>query len=293
MPIIDFIITVFCLIDDEYKKITTPIRKGGFPPALSDSEVITMEIVGEFQGKETDKDIWNYFRNHWLELFPKMGCRTTFARQAANLHVVKQIIQQRLAINLGAFSDTLHLVDGFPMPVCKFARAHFNQIFKGQAAYGYCATKQETYYGFHGHLAINSMGVITASTFTAANVDERDVCPELMEKIQGLAIGDKGFIRPVLKEELSKQGLYLETPLRDNMEDDRPQRFLEWIVTVRRLVETVIGQLSERFHIERIRARDLWHQASRFWRKILAHTVCIKINLYLGNEPLQFEALIE
>ncbi|MGA8163715.1 MAG: IS982 family transposase, partial [Waddliaceae bacterium] len=60
----------------------------------------------------------------------------------------------------------------------------------------------------------------------------------------------------------------------------------------RRLIETVIGQLSERFHIEKVRARNLWHQASRFWRKLLAHTVCIKQNMELGNEPLQFEGLI-
>lgn len=35
------------------------------------------------------------------------------------------------------------------------------------------------------HLVISSKGVITAATFTAANVYERDVCPELVKKIQG------------------------------------------------------------------------------------------------------------
>ena len=59
----------------------------------------------------------------------------------------------------------------------------------------------------------------------------------------------------------------------------------------RRLIETVIRQLAERFHIEKIRARDLWHGASRFWRKLLAHTVCVKINIECGNKPLQFETL--
>ncbi|MGA8165374.1 MAG: IS982 family transposase, partial [Waddliaceae bacterium] len=44
--------------------------------------------------------------------------------------------------------------------------------------------------------------------------------------------------------------------------------------------------------IEKVRARNLWHQASRFWRKLLAHTVCVKLNMELGNEPLQFEGLI-
>jgi hypothetical protein len=134
MPILNFIIAVFCLVDDEYKKIPTPLRTRGFAPSLSDSEVMTMEIVGEFLEVDTDKGIWNYFKNHWSHLFPKIRSRTTFARQAANLHVVKQRIQQNIATVLGAFSDSLHLIDGLPIPVCKFARAHFSHVFKGDAA---------------------------------------------------------------------------------------------------------------------------------------------------------------
>lgn len=141
---------------------------------------------------------------------------------------------------LGGFSDSLHLIDGFSMPICKFARAHFTKMFKGIAAYGYCATKKETYYGFHGHLVISSIGVITAGTFTAANVDERDVCPELMEKVHGLVLGDKGLIRPTLQKSLAQQETYLQTPLRDNMKERRPLWFLNWMKGTRRLIETVL-----------------------------------------------------
>src|SRR5271155_4804466 len=148
MPILDFIITVFCLIDDKYKALPKPIRQRGFKPALSDSEVMTMEAVGEFLGIDTDKGISSYFKTHWLNLFPKLLDRSSFARQAANLHVIKRIIQERLAQELGAFSDHLHLIDGLPIHVCRFARAHFSRIFKEDATYGYCAAKKETYYGF-------------------------------------------------------------------------------------------------------------------------------------------------
>ena len=72
----------------------------------------------------------------------------------------------------------------------------------------------------------------------------------------------------------------------------RPQQFLGWMKGTRRLIETVIGQLTERFHIEKIRARDLWHEASRFWRKLLAHTVCVKLSIDQDHEPLQFEQLL-
>jgi len=294
MPIDQFIIEVFCLIDDELQKLFPgkKLRQRGRRPELSDSEVITMEIVGEFLGKDCDTDIWKYFMMHWLHFFPRIPDRTNFAKQAANLHVVKRMLQENLACKLGAFTDTLHMIDGLPIPVCKFARAHFSQVFIGKAAYGYCATKQERYYGFRGHIVISSIGIVTAATFAAANIDERDVCPELLGRLRGLALGDKGYIRPSLQEELAIQELYLQTSLRENMKDDRPNWYVRWIMSTRRLIETVIGQLTDRFNIEKVRARDIWHQASRFWRKLLAHTVCVKIGLDCGNQPLQFEKLL-
>jgi hypothetical protein len=76
------------------------------------------------------------------------------------------------------------------------------------------------------------------------------------------------------------------------MKEERPSWFLQWMKGTRRLIETVIGQLSERFHIEKVRARDLWHQTSRFWRKLLAHTICVKISIAMGHEPIQFEKLV-
>ena len=172
MSIDDFIISVFCLIEDELKKILIgkKLRQRGPQPELRDSEVITMEIVGEFLGIDCDKTIWEYFKRHWFHFFPKIPDRSNFVRQAANLHAVKRLLQESLATGLNAFGDALHIIDGLPMPICKFARAHFSQNFKGEATYGYCATKKERYYGFRGHIVISSTGVITAAAFTKANI---------------------------------------------------------------------------------------------------------------------------
>ena len=119
------------LAPDEYKKVLQEkkVRQRGPSPQLKDSEVITMEIVGEFLEKDCDKAIWDYFRGHWLHFFPKIPDRTNFVRQAANLHMIKYLLQRNLAYSLQVFSDTLHIVDGLPMPICKFARAYFSQVF--------------------------------------------------------------------------------------------------------------------------------------------------------------------
>ena len=41
------------------------LRQGGRIPNLTDSEVITMEVVGEFLGKDCDKAIWEYFKSRF------------------------------------------------------------------------------------------------------------------------------------------------------------------------------------------------------------------------------------
>jgi hypothetical protein len=114
----------------------------------------------------------------------------------------------------------------------------------------------------------------------------------MTDGIRGLLMGDKGYIRPFLSEELAQQGIELQTPLRKNMKESRPKTFVKHIMSIRRLVETVIGQLSERFHIEKMSARNLWHAQNRFIRKLLAHTVGVFLNFVLGQQLLQLDALV-
>ena len=164
----DFIITVFCNVDDLWQGMTQgqKIRRRGFSLSLSDSEIIAMEIVGEFQGIETDKGIWSYFKGHWSNLFPQLKSRSTFVRQAANLWSYKQQMQQKLVHLIGGLADSVHLIDGLPVSLCHDRRAKNCRLFKGLASFGYCAAKDEKYYGFKGHLVRSLEGVITGFSLT-------------------------------------------------------------------------------------------------------------------------------
>ena len=71
MDLITFIVAVFCLVDDQLKG--KRIRQRGPTPKLSDSEVLTIEIVGEFLGLDTDKALYGYFRRHYAQWFPTLG----------------------------------------------------------------------------------------------------------------------------------------------------------------------------------------------------------------------------
>ncbi len=142
-------------------------------------------------------------------------------------------------------------------------------------------------------MLVNFEGIFCGYAFAPANVDERDVLPEMVAGLQGRRIGDKSYIRSSLKQALAQHGLDLQTPLRKNRQDLKPKALVDQLVLSRRLLETVIGQLADRFHIEKVRSCDTWHLANRFIRKLLAPTMGCFLGKLMGNPTLLFESLVE
>ena len=55
----------------------------------------------------------------------------------------------------------------------------------------------------------------------------------------------------------------------------------------------MISQLVERYGAKRVRARDLWHLGSRWWRKILSHTMAVRLCQEAGlSSSLRFSELL-
>src|ERR687885_2065027 len=105
MDLETLITVVFCVVDDLVRDLCRGrgLRQRGPAPVLADSEVLTVEIVGEFLGLDTDRGLHAHFRRHFGHLFPglRQVHRTTFLRQAANLWTVKETLWHRLAAMTG------------------------------------------------------------------------------------------------------------------------------------------------------------------------------------------------
>ena len=268
MGLEDALITLSLLVDDAYRVVTCGgrLRQRGPEPKLSDVEVLTMEVFGEQQGRHDAAAIHRYVDGPWRPFFPALGSDQAFARQCAALSVIKQRILDRLF----PASGDIHVLDGFPIPVCRTCRGTRCRTFRDAAASGYCAAKKEYFYGLRGHLVITLAGTAVAFTVTTANVDERDVVPNLYGKVHGLLIGDKGFISVNLKAEAAAHDIDLQTPLRKSMPDPRDPDAVARLMRIRRAVETAIGKLAERFAAQTTRARDLPSFVNRMARKLLA-----------------------
>lgn len=267
------------------------LRQRGPLPRLSDSEVITMEIVGEYLGLNTEKDIYQYFLRHWNHFFPNMPDRSNFVRQCANLWAVKQSFFQKLQSSV---NTVVQIVDSMPLEVCKFVRARRSSLFRGCATYG--KWFGHTIYGFKLHLKITHFGLIRSFDLTGANAADVKVLPQLVEGdcFQWI-LGDKGYrSKPLARDLMEQQSIILHTPVRSNEHapDLVKPSLHKHLNGIRRLIETVNGQLEQHFHIKTIWARDLWHLVSRIIRKILSHTYCVLLNLKLNRDALQLKSLV-
>ena len=87
----DLFTIIYAIVDDIYNDII-PInirnRRNIKDSKLSDSEIITISIVGELLTIDSEKAFFGLLRREYKVLFPKLGDRTRFNRTKRNLHAV-------------------------------------------------------------------------------------------------------------------------------------------------------------------------------------------------------------
>jgi hypothetical protein len=293
MELSDYIVNVFVMADDFCKTYFPDhlLRARGPLPKLADSEVITMELVGEYLGFNTDERIYQYFDRHWRALFPKLPDRSNFVRQCANLWHVKQCFFEYLSHYADHY---LQIIDSVPVEVCKFVRSRTTKQFKDTAAYGKWFGR--TFFGYRLHLKITDIGIIRR--FILAPASEHDIKyaePLIDSDCMCWVLGDKGYRSKPLQQKLwDKRKVYFHTSVRRTNKKDSPlpKQTIRTLTGKRRLIETVAGQLGQRFSIKTTFARDLWHLLNRIIHKILSHTVCVVLNIKMNIDPLKLRLLV-
>lgn len=73
------------------------------------------------------------------------------------------------------------------------------------------------FFGFKLHIVVNNQGELMSFCLTKGNVDDRTVVKKLMANLNGLAVGDKGYLGQKLADDLQKQDLRFVTKVRKNM----------------------------------------------------------------------------
>lgn len=297
MPLDDYIIAACCLIDDLYTTLSQRIkvRKAGYAPLVKDTEIITMLIVGEFLGLADNSKIWLYFKSSYLHYFPNLKYEQykIFNKQATNLWHILRLIHLNLLNRIS--NENLFLVDGFPLPICHYARSTKSTLFTDKVAFGYCAAKKERYYGFKVLLLTTESGIPVDYIVDAANVDERELLLRTNLPDGALVIGDKGFMGEKFAEDLLQySNAQIITQKRSNMLKQLPKSLNKLIGKIRKRIETCISQLIEQFTMSTTKARSYHGFLGRLNRKILAYTTALFFNYQIVKDQFtQLELLIK
>lgn len=199
-------------------------------------------------------------QRHFYKICRLISCgtlleRSRFNRRARQLIWIFQLIRQ--AMNGQIPSETVVIMDSFPLPLCQTIRNHRTKIFKEIADIGYNASKNMWFYGFKVHMLVTLSGYIINYVVTPASVHDIKAVQELLEGCKhSVILADLGYLSKELKEELAERGYKLWTPVRRNMKGAK-----QWndskIAALRRTIETRFSKLCRKFNVEHTLSRGL------------------------------------
>lgn len=282
----DFCLYVYVIVDDIMQELESVLRRPGPGPIFSDSELIAICLIGECKGWDLETELLSNMAAY-RALFPHLPKQSRFNRRRRNLMFIMNQIRRILLKHLDLAQDQQCVIDSLPVPAVQF---HLVPASTGDwpaygADFGKVSTKKMTIFGYKLHLLITMNGLILDFELAPASATDLEVGFELLSKHTTLdVIGDKGYISADKAAELWHfNQMRLRTLPRRNQKRQLPKEIRHLYNSVRQIIETVNGQLTEQFNIETNHAHSFWGLCARLYTKLTAHTICIYINRLIGK----------
>ena len=291
----DFCLYAYVIVDDIVQEIAPLFRRPGPAPVFSDSELIALCIIGECKGWDVETELLSNMEAY-RDLFPHLPEQSRFNRRRRNLMVAMNLIRRILLSQLDLAQDHHCVIDSLPIPAVQF---HLVPTSTGDwpaygADFGKVSTKKMTIFGYKLHLLITMNGLILDFELAPASASDLAVGFELLSEHTDLeVIGDKGYISAYKAAELWQfNRIRLRTLPRSNQKKQLPRELRRLYNSIRQIIETVNGQLTEQLNIETNHAHSFRGLCARLYTKLTAHTLCIYINRLLGKPDfLQIKTL--
>jgi len=286
---------MYVTVDDLWHQLGPAFHRPGPAPQCSDSELITLFLIGECRGWDVETELLSQWQAH-RDLFPSIPSQSRANRRRRHLQLAFNLIRQAVLRLLDLAQDRQCAIDSLPIPVLQFHSVPGSTgDWKAHGAtYGKVSSKQQTIFGYKLQLLVTLNGVILDFELAPANAPDLSVGYELLVAHADLTVvADKAYISGDVAAALARdQQIALVTSTRKNQHRQASAAVNRLINGARQIIETVNGQLSEQLHIERNHAHTFVGLCTRLYTKVAAHTLCIYLNRLLGNvEALQIKAL--
>ena len=161
-----FLTTLYCIVDDVYRAQFAPCKpvRRGAKPAMTDSEVLTVALLGQWNTHNSERWMGAYVAHHWRGYFPRCLRQSAFNTRVRDVAGVLlrlgPVIQQQLAVALGVTTAD-EVLDGVAVPLARWCRGRRHRVFAAEAALGRGGADQAFYYGVKVLAAVDAHGPIT------------------------------------------------------------------------------------------------------------------------------------
>jgi len=284
----DLFLYVYCFVDDALKDMEQQMKISLKTRCkLSASEILTIQIVGEFMEKKTEQAVYMLLRQY-KSLFNAVISRSSFYKQLKKFAWLLDDLIPALSESFDEGGDIV-IPDGFPIPIKKMIRRHRGVDIDGRAKVGYCASLDEYFYGLKGHILVDEKGIVQNLILTPGSVHDVKVLDSLLQdQHDKIAVCDKGYISQELAElEATLNHNAILTEKRKNQIGYKEHnKALKPIMKKRKIVESVIS------HLERLGSKIM--KQRRFWTiKLRMQSKCIAIGSAIAyNIKNDFDSLL-
>lgn len=173
-----FLTTVYGIIDDWAQQHLVPQRahRPGQRPALSDSEVLTLLVLAQWQPDRSETAFLAYVGTHWRAYFPRLLSQSAFNRRARDLCGAVSQLGPALARHLAGVPwnpAAYQVLDTVPVPLMRWCRGRRHRCFAAEADLGHGGSDHERYYGVQLLAVVEADGRITGFVIGPASADDR------------------------------------------------------------------------------------------------------------------------
>ena len=171
------LVAVYCVVDDLYRaelESAKPSRPG-HRPELSDSEVLTLARLAQWQQGRSERAFLRYAQHHWRAYFPRLLSQSAFNRRARDLGGVLArlgpLVSQHFARALG-LPVRYAVMDSLPIPLMRRCRGERHRLFGPEADIGQGGSDQDGLYGVRWLGVVNSLGLLSGFVVGPASTAE-------------------------------------------------------------------------------------------------------------------------
>ena len=243
--LLDKVIAIYCFSDDLLKSIGHRTKEGC---RTTDAEILTTALVSALVFKGNQSMSLSYMRSH--NMIPLLPAKSGFTKRLHSLCDLLYALFQQIGYLLKQLNVTHHyILDSFPLAVCQNIRIPHCKLLKGETYRGFCASKQQYFYGVKVQVITTEAGLPVEAIFVpGAEHDAEAIAQLLWDFDAGDQIYEDSAYTSYLFEDMAKEaGIAVLTARKSNSKrKDEP-----WVTCLknhyRKRIETTFSAITDLF----------------------------------------------